>query len=117
MAITVVVKAPLSVPFPAGVAAATLTGALLAVALAPGFTAPGATLTIGVPIDQSTPTDYQPLMVNSAPGGVYPRPLVIPIGLGGYFPIPLEAQNLPANIQVQVQNAGATVSVSLVESA
>lgn len=117
MTVTVVVKAPLSVPFPAGVAAATLTGALLAVALAPGFSAPDATLTINVPIDQSTPADYQPVMVNSSPGGVYPRALVIPIGLGGYFPLPSECQNLPANIQVQVQNAGAAVSVSLIESA
>lgn len=105
-----------AIPFPAGVAAVDLTthGALLAVALSAGQTAPGAMLTINIAVDQATPADYQPVMVNSAPGGVYPRPLQIPVGLGGYFAIPAEAQNLPAKIQLQLQNAGAASSVSIV---
>lgn len=113
---TTPVVTAVAIPFPAGVAAVDLTthGALLAVALSAGQSAPGAILTINVAVDQATPTDYQPLMINSAPGGVYPRALQIPIGLGGYFPIPLEAQNLLAKIQLQVQNAGANTSVSIV---
>jgi hypothetical protein len=91
--------------------------ALLGVFLTAGQNAPDAVLTINVAADQATPADYQPLMVNSAPGGVYPRALQIPIGLGGYFPIPAECQNLPAKIQLQVQNAGAATNVSIVTSA
>lgn len=113
---TTPVVTAVAIPFPAGVAAVDLTthGALLAVALSAGQSAPGAVLTINVAVDQATPADYQPVMVNSAPGGVYPRVLQIPIGLGGYFPIPLDVQNLLAKIQLQVQNAGAATSVSIV---
>lgn len=114
---TLPVVTAVSVPFPAGVAAATLTGALYGVLFDATQNAPEAVLSINVATNQGAPGDYEPLVVNSAPGGVYPRPLQIPIGQGGYFPIPLEAQNLPAKIQLQVQNAGETVSVQLVTSA
>jgi hypothetical protein len=105
-----------TVPFPAGVVDVALTpGALLYAAyLTTEGSAPDAVLSIAVEDSNGV---YRPLMVNSSPGGVYPRPLAIPIGLGGYFPLPPELQNLPANIQLQVQNAGAATSVSLVTSA
>jgi len=115
--VAVPVVTAVSVPFPAGVAAATLAGALYGVMFDATQNAPEAVLTINVATNQATPTDYEPVMVNSAPGGVYPRPLQIPIGQGGFFPLPPEAQNLPAKIQLQVQNAGAAVSVQLVTSA
>lgn len=112
---TLPVTTAVSVPFPAGVASATLTGALLGVSLASNVgQAPDAVLTINVATDDS-PGDYVPLMVFTAGSG-YPRPLVLPIGQG-YCPLPADCQNLPADIQLQVQNAGATVSVNLVTSA
>lgn len=113
---TLPVVTAVAIPFPAGVAAVDLTthGALLGVFLTDGQVAPEAVLTVSVAANQAGPANYQPVMVNSAPGGVYPRPLQIPVGLGGYFPIPAEAQNLPAKIQLQLQNAGAASSVSIV---
>lgn len=104
-----------SVPFPAGVAAATLAGLVYGAYLTNNVgQAPEAVLTINV-ASSSAPGDYLPLMVFT-PGSGYPRPLVLPIGQG-YCPFPPECQNLPPNIQLQVQNAGATVSVTLVTSA
>lgn len=105
-----------AVPFPAGVAAATLTGALFGVLFDATQNTPEAVLTINVAGNQATPADYAPVTVFT-PGSGYPRPLAIPIGLGGFFPLPPELQNLPAKVQLQVQNAGANVSVQLVTSA
>jgi hypothetical protein len=104
-----------TVPFPAGVADVALTpGALLYGAyLTSEGSAPDAVLTIAV---EDSNGAYRTLMVFT-PGSGYPSPLAIPIGLDGYFPLPIEVQNLPANIQLKVQNAGAATSVSLVTSA
>jgi hypothetical protein len=98
------------------VAAATLTGALYGVLFDATQDTPNAVLTINVAGNQAAPADYDPAMVFTSGSG-YPQPLTIPIGLGGFFPLPPELQNLPAKIQLQVQNAGANVSVQLVTSA
>jgi hypothetical protein len=101
---------PVAIPFPASVADVSLSGSLIGVFLTAGQNAPEAIVTIAVPADQTMLTDHQPVMVNN-------RPLEFHIGPGGYFPIPLEAQALPANIQLQVRNAGAATSISIVTSA
>lgn len=101
---------PVDIPFPAGVADVSLSGSLIGVFLAAGQNAPEAIVTVAVAADQTMLTDFQPVMIHG-------RPLQFPIGLGGYYPIPLEAQKLPANIQLQVQDAGAATSVSIVTSA
>lgn len=99
-----------NVTFPGGVAAVTLTGSLLGFSLNTA-NLPLAELTVQVAADQATPADYRPVMV----GG---KPLVLPIGRGGYFGIPPEVQQLPAKIQLTLTNFGAaTASVELYQSA
>jgi hypothetical protein len=107
----------INVPFPAGVAAATLTGALYGVLFDSAQATPSAVLTISVAANQGVPSDYVPLIVDGAQTGSYITALQIPVGRGGFFPLPIEMQNLPVKIQLQIQNAGIAVNVQLVTSA
>jgi hypothetical protein len=107
-----VTATPQTIPFPAGVFAVTLAGTLVGVLLSTDL--PDAVLTLQV-ADQNS--EYHPVMVPSAPGGAYPRALEIPVGLGGFFPIPLAVQAaLPTDIQLTLTNAGADAVVELFTS-
>lgn len=99
---------PVVVPFPAGVVAATLAGTLQGVALAtPGL--PNAALSVLVALDQATPANYVP--VTDANG----KPLVLPVGNGGYIPFPQNVVPPLTKIQVALTNFGAaSATVDLV---
>lgn len=96
-----------TVPFPAGVVAATLAGTLTAVALK---TVPlgRAELQVLVAADQATPTDYRPVMIGNTP-------LSLPVGNGGMIAFPQNIIPPLAKIQVALTNyGGASADVYLV---
>jgi hypothetical protein len=97
-----------TVPFPAGVVAATLAGALQGIALAtPGL--PRAEALILFALDQATPGNYTPVL------DAHGIPLVFPVGDAGYVPFPQNVIPPLANIQVQLTNfGGAAATVDLI---
>lgn len=103
MALTVTTVA---VPFPAGVEPVAPAGSVLGVVLTTADL-PDAELTLYVANDQGTPEDYRQVFVNN-------RPLVFPVGRGGYFAVPAGAIPAGAKIQVGLTNFGsATADVNV----
>lgn len=97
-----------TVPFPAGVVAATLAGTLQGVSLTTAGL-PRATLSILLALDQATPGTYVP--VEDSQG----NPVCLPVGNGGYVPFPQNVIPPLAKIQVQLKNyGGASAGVDLV---
>jgi hypothetical protein len=101
-----------TVPFPAGVVAATLAGTLQGVALAAGVSAPRAELQVLFALDQATPANYVPA-VDPATG----RPINLPVGSGDFVAFPQNIIPPLAKIQVALTNyGGANVNVDLITS-
>lgn len=97
---------PVTVPFPAGVVAATLAGTLVAVALkTPPFSR--AELQILLAMDQATPADYRLVMNGNVP-------LSLPIGNGNSVAVPQNLIPPLAKVQIAVTNAGASCDVDLI---
>lgn len=98
-----------TVPFPAGVVAATLAGTLVGVCLKT-VPLPRAELQVLVAADQATPADYRPVMVGNVP-------LSLPVGNGGYVAFPQNIIPPLAKVQVALTNyGGASADVDLVTS-
>lgn len=96
------------VPFPAGVVAAAPAAVITGVVLVTP-TLPNAVLTLFVGSDPTAATDYRQVY------GLDNKPLVIPVGSGGFFPIPQNIIPIGAKIQVALTNFGAaSATVNLV---
>lgn len=97
-----------TVPFPAGVVAATLAGTLQGVALTTA-NLPRAELLILLALDQATPGNYVPVEDSNG------NPVVLPVGDGTYVAFPQNIVPPLAKIQVRLTNfGGASANVDLV---
>jgi hypothetical protein len=97
------------IPFPAGQTAVNLAGTVVnGIVMTP--VVPGALLSIQAAADQTGATDYRPVISAG-------KPLVIPVGSGGYFPLPQDVGKLPDKIQLVLTNFGqSTVTINLITS-